>query len=393
MVLDRVVVVDDFYCNAEDVANNAKSQLSETHMTTSGGNMNASSMQNAFQRYMSHKITDFIDLTDDEHKNGCFTKEFEADPDKWHKTDWAGLIFLGFEDAVAVAARSEDGPRGMNSGAPPRVVDITDDLVEDVVLVLEQGNIKLALNKLVLFRSRYQDTPKLLGGGNTKKPIFQLFFYNTHNNHFFAQDHYVVLDRLRQIKTLHGVLSAEKCQEYIDIAERWATENNNGSWTRERHNQYPTTDIPVSFLSFNDELVATVKEKVFPEVSKQFLFPEESLSLYDFFIVKYDANAQSKLDWHRDVSLISFNFALNNEFEGGGTSHPAADEPVRIGTGDVLMHTGKLLHSGNHVTSGVRYIIVAFVHVDSDRVNYDFIKRKSRSGISDEGLFQNLLLY
>jgi predicted 2-oxoglutarate/Fe(II)-dependent dioxygenase YbiX len=91
--------------------------------------------------------------------------------------------------------------------------------------------------------------------------------------------------------------------------------------------------------------------------------------------------------------MISFNIALNENFEGGGTSHPAVDEPVRIGTGDVLMHSGKVLHSGNNVTSGIRYIIVAFVWVDSPRINYEFIQAKARVGISNDDLFRNILRY
>jgi len=117
------------------------------------------------------------------------------------------------------------------------------------------------------------------------------------------------------------------------------------------------------------------------------------VEIQDLFIVKYDANAQSKLDWHRDVSLISFNFALNEDFEGGGTSFTSLDEPLRIKTGELVMHTGKLLHSGNHVTSGIRYIIVAFIRVNDERVDYDFIQRTSRTGITDEDLFRNLLLW
>jgi hypothetical protein len=222
-----------------------------------------------------------------------------------------------------------------------------------------------------------------------------VFHFNTNNSAYLARDHYVVLDRLRQYHVVRDALSAEKCRQYIADAERWAVEKNNGSWTRERHALYPTTDIPVSFLPFNDELVAKIKTEIFPIVSAKFLFPVETLNVIDLFIVKYDAAAQSKLDWHRDVSLISFNFALNEDFEGGGTSFSQFPDagPVRIKQGELVMHTGKLMHSGNNVTKGIRYIIVAFIEVASDRVDHDFIQRTSKKGITDEALFRNLLRY
>jgi len=370
MVLDRVVVVDDFYCNWEEVADNAKNQLGSAHAkTTGGGNMNVGSMQDAFQRYISHKITGFPEFVDS-HDNGCFTNELDTLLEiQSSMADWTGLIYLGH-----CASCASDDDQGVL-----------------LINVPNHGEIQMTPNTLVLFRSRHQSAASLVEAGKT--PIFQVFFFNTHNSHFLAPDHHVVRDRLHQHKILPGVLSLEKCHQYIQAAEKWATDENDGSWTRNRHDQYPTTDIPISMLDFNDELVATVKSRVFPAIAEHYLFPVDALSLYDFFIIKYDANAQSKLDWHRDVSLISFNFALNSDFVGGGTSFPHLDEPVRIGTGDVVMHTGKLLHSGNNITEGLRYIIVGFVQVDSDRVDYDFVKRTSRSGISDEDLFRNLLLY
>lgn len=397
MVLDRVIVVDDFYCNWEDVAGNAHNQLEEV-ATTTGGNMNLGSIQDSFQKYMSHKIRDFpecaeLDVSDGLSANGSFTREINDHPEKWTRTDWSGFIFLGFQDAAAGA-----------------------DTSRVVTLELEQGRITLKPNILVLMRCRFQKTPivhvekqppaaqqqrrgpKTLDELNTTSSsptmVFQMFHFNTHNTAFLARDHYVVIDRLYQHHVLDQVASPADCKRYIEAAETWATENNDGSWTRKRHDQYPTTDIPISYLTtVAPELVRLFTEKIFPVMEHHYLFPASEMSLQDLFIVKYDANAQSKLDWHRDVSLLSCNLALNEEFEGGGTSFSTLDDPVRIKTGQVIMHTGKLLHSGNHVTSGIRYIIVGFVKVDSDRVDYDFLKRTSRSGLTNEALFRNLLNY
>ena len=94
---------------------------------------------------------------------------------------------------------------------------------------------------------------------------------------------------------LKGVLSAAKCAEYIDIAEKWTVEKNGGSWDTKRHQNYPTTDIPIANLSFHGELSELVKTHVFTELSAHYRFQVSEMKLLDFFIVKYDAKAQSKL--------------------------------------------------------------------------------------------------
>ena len=93
------------------------------------------------------------------------------------------------------------------------------------------------------------------------------------------------------------------------------------------------------------------------------------------------------------MSLLSFNFALNDDFEGGGTRFNVLNKTVNISQGDVVMHSGKCLHAGRQTTRGIRYIIVGFVQVDSKRVNYPFIEKTSKTGISDDDLFRDILLY
>jgi len=278
MVLDKLIVVSDFYCNLDDVSNNARNQLSGDIKTTKGGNIHVGAIQNSFQKYMSHKVTgDFLSMIESHH-SGCFTVDLNGVLNEYGRdADWAGVIFLGFQEASTQGS---------------------------VTLDSDHGQVLLDPNMLVLFRSRWADRLPSINvayqsGGETldgprplgqkkqttshSSPVFQVFFYNTHNNHFLAQDHYVVLDRLRQQKIIQG-LPVEKCKEYIKVAEQWAVENNDGSWTRERHQQYPTTDIPVSYLSFNDELVQRIRTQVFPVVSKQFLFSEETLGKKRLFI-------------------------------------------------------------------------------------------------------------
>jgi predicted 2-oxoglutarate/Fe(II)-dependent dioxygenase YbiX len=84
----------------------------------------------------------------------------------------------------------------------------------------------------------------------------------------------------------------------------------------------------------------------------------------DGFIVKYDAEGgQAELKPHRDGSVFSFNIALNpaHEFEGGGTWFNSLGESVKIDEGEMVSHASGILHGGNAITSGRRYILVAFV--------------------------------
>ena len=91
------------------------------------------------------------------------------------------------------------------------------------------------------------------------------------------------------------------------------------------------------------------------------------------FIVKYNASSgQRELRPHRDGCVLSFNIALNelHEYEGGGTYFRALDgggsdaSALRSPKGHLLCHSSALMHGGHPISSGVRYILVAFCTVD-----------------------------
>ena len=66
---------------------------------------------------------------------------------------------------------------------------------------------------------------------------------------------------------------------------------------------------------------------------------------------------------HRDGSIVSFNVLLNSEheFTGGGTYIEASNTVHTIDRGDCFVHSGKVRHGGETITSGVRYILVGFL--------------------------------
>ena len=63
--------------------------------------------------------------------------------------------------------------------------------------------------------------------------------------------------------------------------------------------------------------------------------------------------------------ILSINILLSDtkDFEGGGTYFNDG-LTVFLEQGDVLVHSGKVKHSGLPITKGTRYIMVAFVTIE-----------------------------
>lgn len=162
-------------------------------------------------------------------------------------------------------------------------------------------------------------------------------------------------------------ISGNLCRWIIDKSEEYA--NNNGGWTKTRHKNYPTTDLPVkSINSISIPIYNLTVMNILPLIAKHYKMNLFFLNIVDLFVIKYDVNGQDHLNKHRDGSIISFNILLNDEFEGGGTiiDHINDDEGTTetlytSEKGDLFIHSGKLLHGGNKITSGCRYILVGFV--------------------------------
>jgi hypothetical protein len=166
-------------------------------------------------------------------------------------------------------------------------------------------------------------------------------------------------------KTKQPIFSSDECQQIVAEAEQVASKI---EWTRNRHGNYPTTDLPLVELPqtlsfFNVALI----ERIYPALRCQFgnFLPDPSkLLVADGFVVKYDAvGGQTELKPHRDGSVVSFNIALNpaGDFEGGGTWFASLDQAIKINEGEMVSHASAILHGGHGITSGKRYILVAFV--------------------------------
>ena len=84
-------------------------------------------------------------------------------------------------------------------------------------------------------------------------------------------------------------------------------------------------------------------------------------------MVKYDVTKKErqKLDMHTDKSEWTFLIALSNgsgiDYEGGGTYFECLDATVHVQRGHALIFPGKLRHCGQRITSGLRFLLVAFL--------------------------------
>jgi hypothetical protein len=154
------------------------------------------------------------------------------------------------------------------------------------------------------------------------------------------------------------------CSWIINECENYAKDN--GGWTKKRHKNYPTTDLPVenvtSIASFVFESLKIITEKIRLSYG---LNDDIKLDYMDLFIVKYKHDDQNFLEIHKDGSFLSFNILLSeiSDFEGGGTYFD--DGLIMKGEqGDLIIHTSKINHSGLPISKGTRYLLVGFLNIN-----------------------------
>jgi hypothetical protein len=169
-------------------------------------------------------------------------------------------------------------------------------------------------------------------------------------------------------QTTSQIFSSADCRAIINEAEGIGSQL---GWTTKRHGNFPSTDIPLKDLPNTlYYLKKQMVKKIYPLLRVQFkdyLPPNCQFIVADAFIVKYDADGgQADLEPHRDGAVVSFNIALNPsyEYEGGGTFFNSLNAAVKIEEGHMITHAAGVLHGGQTITKGKRYILVAFVIID-----------------------------
>ena len=151
------------------------------------------------------------------------------------------------------------------------------------------------------------------------------------------------------------------CKWIINECDEYALEN---GWTTNRHNLYPTTDIPVEKIqSIFKFIITSFSETIIHKLKKNYQIDDTiKISISDLFVVKYEYDQQSYLELHADTSCISVNILLSDvsEFKGGGTFFED-NLTISLNQGDMLIHSSKTKHSGLQITSGKRYVLIFFI--------------------------------
>ena len=195
---------------------------------------------------------------------------------------------------------------------------------------------------------------------------------------------------LCRVHRIAGCAAPSLCAQAIRIALQHAHVH---GWRTQRHVAHNTTDFAVRDCLALAELVAPLLDTILPRLRALFFSgssePAPALAVNDLFFVKYDAEHQASLGPHRDGSIVSFSIAMNSPavFKGGGTffaHHDVAGKDRRVddddmtivrptAVGDLVLHSGKLVHGGVAITSGVRYILVGFVQATGGVVDAAFM--------------------
>lgn len=173
------------------------------------------------------------------------------------------------------------------------------------------------------------------------------------------------------------VLKKDACQRLIQEAIQ--TTNHIG-WTKDRHVQAPTCDVPVLELEpttqqwiqrgFSNVLFPLLCRLVSPELD----IDPKDLRMQDCFIVRYDAKDEepgfASLRPHQDESLLSLTIALNDmdgDYTDGGLWLEHSGDILNGPAGTVLCFAGGLVHGGFPVSQGTRWILTGFLYVDSNQ--------------------------
>lgn len=150
------------------------------------------------------------------------------------------------------------------------------------------------------------------------------------------------------------------CSEFIDILGT----KGDDIWTKQRHEFYPTTDVPLVDLQLNDMYHHALCQFAHPLARKLWRLEGKRWdedTTEENFVVRYRAEDQQHLSIHHDYAEYTLTVGLNSDFEGGGTWFPRQQVLANPKQGYCsLFPSVTHPHGGRPTTKGVRYIIVSF---------------------------------
>jgi len=150
----------------------------------------------------------------------------------------------------------------------------------------------------------------------------------------------------------------EFCHKIIEEAEA------SNSWTFNRHENYPTTDMLLDVLGLQETYAEILKEYFFDIAIQKFQLEDDYWAKLESenFLARYQPYAQYHLSLHHDWSQLTTVVTLNEDFTGGGTFFAKQKKKLQGKKGQVSIHPGQVTHrhGGLPVLTGQRYIIVSF---------------------------------
>lgn len=157
-----------------------------------------------------------------------------------------------------------------------------------------------------------------------------------------------------------SLFSEEECSKIINEGGVYAKKH---TWLKNRHVRYSTTDNEVTDTwSVWDMIKNKISQMMYPKIAKMYNINQSKLGIKEVFLVKYSENGQRKLEYHKDGCEFSFIVALNDQFQGGGTTFKHDQKNIQLRIGDTLLFSGRNEHKGNEITLGTRYILAGFLN-------------------------------
>jgi len=180
---------------------------------------------------------------------------------------------------------------------------------------------------------------------------------------FIKNDGAFTINRFLQRCVFPKVYTPDICKWIVEEGEKHAAKN--GGWTTSRHKNYPTTDLPVKDIPTIFSFILSSLPFNLDKIVKMYGLEGSKINICDLFLVKYHENMQNELEVHKDGSVLSFGIVLSNpcDYEGGGTMFEDGMH-YSLEQGDMLVHSGRVNHTGMKITKGTRYVLVAFLDVE-----------------------------
>ena len=167
---------------------------------------------------------------------------------------------------------------------------------------------------------------------------------------------------INNLYVIDNIFTKNDCKNIINYCEYY------NEWKIYENNGYFTCDILIkNYPSLEKVINNIINYKIIPEFESKYNIPKNSLQLdkNELYIIKYYNEKSEKsekllnniINYHKDPSPFSFNIALNDDFDGGGTHFLDQNIYINNPVGSCLIFPGKKTHSGIKINNGIRYII------------------------------------